>query len=37
MKQIYWIDDNIEQMMYIIQGAVTKLWKIKYIKTNYGK
>ncbi|MCI9220553.1 MAG: hypothetical protein HFH94_12580 [Lachnospiraceae bacterium] len=29
MKQIYWIDDNIEQMMYIIQGAVTKLWKVE--------
>ena len=28
MKQIYWIDDNIEQMMYIIQGAIKKLWKI---------
>ena len=28
MKQIYWIDDNIEQMLYIIQGAIAKLWKI---------
>lgn len=29
MKQVYWIDDNIEQMIYIIQGAITKLWKIE--------
>lgn len=28
MKQVYWIDDNIEQMMFIIQGDITKLWKI---------
>lgn len=27
MRQVYWIDDNIEQMMYIVQGAITKLWK----------
>ena len=29
MKQIYWIDDNIGQMLNIIQGAITKLWKIE--------
>lgn len=29
MKQVYWIDDDIEQMIYIIQGAITKLWKIE--------
>lgn len=29
MKQVYWIDDNIEQMMFIIQGEITKLWKIE--------
>lgn len=29
MKQVYWIDDNIEQMIYIIQGAIKKLWKIE--------
>lgn len=29
MKQIYWIDDNIQQMLYIVQGAIAKLWKVK--------
>lgn len=28
MKQLYWIDDNIQQMLYIIQGAITKFWKL---------
>lgn len=30
MKQIYWIDDDFKQMLYIIQGAIAKLWKIKW-------
>lgn len=29
MKQIYWIDDNVQQMLYIVQGAIAKLWKIE--------
>lgn len=29
MKQMYWIDDNIQQMLNIMQGAITKLWKIE--------
>lgn len=31
MKQLYWIDDNIQQMLYIIQGAITKFWKLNSI------
>lgn len=29
MRQVYWIDDNTEQMLYIMQGAIAKLWKIE--------
>ncbi len=31
MKQIYWIDDNVQQMLYIVQGAIAKLWKIEEV------
>lgn len=31
MKQLYWIDDNFQQVKYIIQGAMSKLWKLKDI------
>ena len=26
---IYWIDDNIEQMLYVVQGVFTQLWDLK--------
>lgn len=28
MKQIYWIDDNFSEMFFILQGAISKLWKL---------
>lgn len=28
MKQLYWIDDNFQQVSYIIQGALLKLWRL---------
>ena len=28
MKKIYWIDDNFEEMIYIMQGAIKKLWHL---------
>ena len=28
MKQLYWIDDNIQHMLYIVQGAISKFWKL---------
>lgn len=31
MKQLYWIDDNFQQVKFIIQGAMSKLWKLKDI------
>lgn len=31
MEQLYWIDDNFEQVNYIAQGAISKLWKLKDI------
>lgn len=33
MKQLYWIDDDIEQVGYILQGAISKFWKLDNIKT----
>ena len=32
MKKLYWIDDDIQQMLYIIQGAITKFWKLDNIE-----
>lgn len=29
MKQVYWIDDSFQQMLYIMQGAITKLWNLE--------
>ncbi|MDE7424684.1 MAG: hypothetical protein K2N51_13520 [Lachnospiraceae bacterium] len=31
MKQLYWIDDNFQQVNYIAQGAISKLWKLEDI------
>lgn len=28
-KNIYWIDDNMEYMFYIVQGTFPKLWNLK--------
>lgn len=32
MKKLYWIDDNIQQMLYIIQGAIMKFWKLNSVE-----
>ncbi len=29
MGKIYWVDDDFTQMLYIIQGAIAKLWRLK--------
>lgn len=29
MGKIYWVDDDFTQMLYIIQGAISKLWRLK--------
>ena len=28
MKQLYWIDDDFKQMLHIMQGAISKFWKL---------
>ena len=28
MKTIYWIDDDFKSMIYIMQGAIKKLWHL---------
>ena len=32
MKQLYWIDDDFKQMLHIMQGAISKFWKLDNIK-----
>ena len=32
MKKIYWIDDNMQQLTYILQGAISKMWEIENSK-----
>lgn len=34
MKQIYWIDDNFLEMFFILQGAISKLWKLEEKEIN---
>lgn len=29
MKKIYWIDDSVQQLLYILHGAISKLWEIE--------
>ena len=29
MGKIYWVDDDFTQMLYIIQGGIAKLWRLK--------
>ena len=31
MKQLYWVDDNFQQVLYIAQGAISKFWKLNDI------
>lgn len=31
MKELYWIDDDFAQMMYIAQGVISKLWSLNDI------
>lgn len=33
MKELYWIDDNFAQMMYIAQGVISKLWNLEEDET----
>lgn len=28
MKRLYWIDDDIQEMIYVAHGAIKKLWKL---------
>ena len=29
MEKIYWIDDSVQQLLYILHGAISKLWEIE--------
>lgn len=34
MKTIYWIDDDVEKIVYIIQGVILQLWNLSETKTD---
>lgn len=36
MKQLYWIDDNFQQVNYIAQGAIAALWNLNDIDNQEG-
>lgn len=31
MKKLYWIDDDMQHMLYVVHGAIRKLWKLNDI------